>query len=91
MSFTQQMVSSLRNNDRRKQKHIPFEKKDTVKKGNPINSKKYGPVGKHNVEQLLKKKEDNEKEQRIYKIILTLIITILVIFGITYSIKLIYF
>ena len=67
MSFTQQMVSSIRNNDRRKQKHIPFEKKDTVKKGNPINSKKYGPVGKHNIEQLLKKKKKMKKNKEFIK------------------------
>lgn len=91
MSFTQQMVSSLRNNNRRKQKHIPFEKKDSIKKGTPIKSKKFGPVGKHNVEQILQKKQEKENEQRVYKLILTLIITILIIFGITLSIRFIYF
>lgn len=91
MSFTQQMVSSLRNNDRRKQKHSPFEKKDSIKKGSPIKSKKFGPVGKHSVGEILKKKQEKEDEQKIYKLILTLIITIIVIFGITLSIKLIYF
>lgn len=91
MSFTQQMVSSLRNNNRRKQKHTPFEQTPNVKKGTPIKSKKFGVVGKHSVEQILKKKQEKEKEQRVYKILLTLITTILLISGVTFSIRLIFF
>lgn len=91
MSFTQQMVSSIKNNDRRKQKHIPFEQKEIVKKGTPINSKKYSVVGKHEVEQILKDRKDEERQKLIYKIIYTLIITTLIISITTFLIKFTFF
>ena len=90
MSFAQHMVSSLRHNDRRKPKHIPFEKKDETKKGTPIKTKKYGVVEKHEVKKILKQKREGESQIRNIKIVLTIGITLISVIIIYALIELVF-
>ena len=75
------MIASLKSNSRRKNKHSPFSRDNTIyKKGEPIVTKKLTPIESEIL--LLKLKEIRVKEdkQRIYKLIITLVLTI-IIFG----------
>ncbi|PJB15103.1 MAG: hypothetical protein CO118_05135 [Flavobacteriales bacterium CG_4_9_14_3_um_filter_32_8] len=74
------MIASMKNNSRRKNKHTPFSRDNTIyKKGEPIEIKKLTPIESEIL--LLKLKEIRLKEdkQRIYKLIITLVLTIIVI------------
>ena len=86
------MIASIKNN-RRKRKSQVFDKDrySNTKKGTPIISKKFTKIEKDKFLKELHYKQEKENKLRIYKLILTFIITILVISGITFSIKLIYF
>jgi hypothetical protein len=86
------MISSLKANDRRRIKRSIYDKnKNQLRKGNPINTKKLTTQGKEKL--LLKLKENREVENKkiVYKLITSLCITIIVIGGIVFAIKITFF
>lgn len=91
MGFAEQMISSLRNNSRRKKVHIPFEKTDTPQKSTPIKSKNFSQFEKDILAKKLKTSKEIEKNQQLFKLILTLATTIIVIAIIVFTIKLTFF
>ncbi len=91
MGFADQMISSLKNNSRRKRAHIPFEKIKENEHSYPIKSKDFNQLSKKEITQILKQKKVREKENAPIKIILTLIITIVLIAGIIFALKFTFF
>jgi hypothetical protein len=91
MGFADQMISSLKNNSRRKRSHIPFEKNDAIEGKSPLKSKEYNRLSKIEVNRLLKKNKTTEKENLPLKIIISLIITVTIITGIVIVIKFTFF
>jgi len=86
------MISSMKSNNRRKNKHKPFSKyKNEYSKGKAISSKEMTPQEKEEFLLTLKKNRELESKQKVYKLIITLGATILVITGFVFTIKLIFF
>jgi hypothetical protein len=86
------MIASMKNNNRRKNKNKPFS--NYVKeysKGKPISAKEMTPKEKEIFLQKLKENRDLEKQQHIYKLFISLVITIVAIGGFVFMIKFIFF
>ena len=92
MGFAEQMNNSLKRNNRRKAVHIPFSKnKKTYEKSEAIPSKKFSQLEKDILSKKLNANKNLEIEQNRYKVIISFGITILIISGIVFLIKLIFF
>ncbi|PCI95028.1 MAG: hypothetical protein COB15_12490 [Flavobacteriales bacterium] len=92
MAFAANMIASLKLNNRRKSVHNPFSKdKKEYSKGTPIQSKEYTQFEKDLLLKELKENRELEKKQHIYKIIISLGLTIIVISTIVSIIKLTFF
>jgi hypothetical protein len=92
MGFADQMNSSLKRNNRRKAVHTPFSKnKKSYEKSEPIKSKKFNQFEKDLLEKKLNTKRDIENEQNRYKLVISFGVTVLVISGIVFTIKIIFF
>ncbi|MGB0888225.1 MAG: hypothetical protein ACPGSL_08895 [Vicingaceae bacterium] len=86
------MIASMKNNNRRKNKNKPFSKyKKEYTKGKPISVKEMTPQEKENLLETLKQNREIEKKQRIQKLIISLGTTIIVIVGIIFLVKLVFF
>jgi hypothetical protein len=91
MSAIADMVASLKFNDRRKSR-VAFDKdKKDYKKGDPIISKEFTPEEKEQFLKELQVKLELENKQRVYKLIISLGLTVVVITGIVFAIKLTFF
>ncbi len=91
MGFADQMISSLKNNSRRKRTHIPFEKIDTTENKSPLKSKQFDRLSKIEVNRVLIKNKTKEKDNIPLKIIISIIVTITIITGIVFIIKFTFF
>ena len=86
------MISSMKNNSRRKNKHIPFSQNlNNYKKGKPISSKEMTPKEKDLLLKKLKENKEKESKTHIYKLIITLFLTVAVISGIVFILKFTFF
>lgn len=86
------MVASMKNNSRRKNKNKPFSNyKKEYKKGQPISSKEMSDQEKNLLLKQLKKNREVQSKQQVYKLILSLLLTIIVISSLVFLIKLIFF
>ena len=91
MGFAEQMISSIRNNSRRKRVHIPFEKTDSLQKSAPIKSKNFTQFEKDILAKKLQENKETERNQQLFKIIVTIGVTLIVIGIIIFTIKLTFF
>ena len=92
MGFAEQMNNSLKRNNRRKSVHTPFSRnKKSYEKSEPIASKNFTQLEKDLLSKKLKDRKDNEREQNKYKLVVSIGLTVLVISGIVFTIKLIFF
>ena len=86
------MISSMKSNNRRKNKHKPFSKYDkTYKKTSPIKSKEYSQLEKDLLSKKLKENKIHEKEQHLYKLLISIGLTVIVIAGIVFLVKFVFF
>ena len=86
------MVASMKNNSRRKNKHVPFSKDNPkYKKGKAIQSKEFTQLEKDLLMKELKENRESENKQRVYKLIISFGLTIFVISGIIFAIKFTFF
>lgn len=86
------MIASMKNNNRRKNKHVPFSKDNPkYKKGKAIQSKEFTQLEKDLLMKELKENRKLENKQRAYKLIISLGLTIVVISGFIFAVKLIFF
>lgn len=86
------MISSIKSNTRRKDKHAPFS--DTVikyKKGKPLQSKKFTQLEKDILTEELKENRTMENKQRVYKLIISLGLTIIFMLGFISILKFTFF
>ncbi len=92
MTSALDMINSLKFNNRRKSVHTPFSKdKKSYEKGQPVVSKDLSQFEK---DLLLKKLKENrvmENKHRVYKMIISFGLTIIVIGGIVFIIKFTFF
>lgn len=89
--FISSMVSSIKNN-RRKSKTKPFSKYEAeYKKGKPIESKKISLEEKQKILVKLKRNRSKEDKIRMYKILVSILVTILAIGIIVFFTKRIFF
>ena len=85
-------ITSLKNNNRRKNSHIPFdENKTSHKHGKPINSKELTPEEKIKLLAQLKENRKREEKLKAYKMIISLGVTVVVIGIIVFTLKAVYF
>ena len=85
------MISSMKNNSRRKNKHIPFSKNSNkYKRGKAIHSKEFTQLEKELLMQELKENRELENKQRVYKLIISLGLTIIFIIGFVSILKFIF-
>jgi len=92
MAFAANMIASLKLNNRRKSNHSPFSKdKKKYTTGEAIKSKKFTQLEKDILSKKLKEKKEIEREQNKYKLVISFGVTVLVISGIVFTIKLIFF
>jgi len=86
------MRVAIKNNDRRKNKNKPFKNYIAkYTKGRPISFKKLTTQEKRDLILKLRRSKKAENKQGIYKLIISFGLTILVITGIVFTIKLIFF
>ena len=86
------MIASMKNNSRRKNKHIPFSKNSSKhKKGKAIQSKEFSQLEKDLLLKELKENRELENKQRVYKMIISFGLTIVVVSSIVFAIKFIFF
>ncbi len=86
------MIASMKNNNRRKNKSKPFSKyKKEYKKGKPISTKEMTSEEKIKFNQFLKTNREIEKKQRLYKLLISLGGTVIVMASIAYLVKLVFF
>ncbi|NQX97146.1 MAG: hypothetical protein HRT73_04585 [Flavobacteriales bacterium] len=92
MGFAEQMISSIRANNRRKIIHTPFKRnKKNYEKSDSIRSKEYTQFEKDLLSKKLKQNKTLEKEQHLYKLLISFGLTIIVIAGIVFAIKFTFF
>jgi hypothetical protein len=92
MVFAANMIASLKLNNSRKTNHTPFSKgKKEYTKGNSIQSKEFTLFEKNLLKKDLKEKRDIESKQRVYKLIISFGLTIIVISGIVFILKFTFF
>jgi hypothetical protein len=85
------MIASLKNNNRRKNKIKPFSNyKKEYKKGKPISSKELTPQEKEKLLIQLKENRQKEKKLRVYKMGISLGLTVFVIGIIVFLIKIVF-
>ncbi len=92
MAFAANMIASLKLNNRRKTIHTPFSKgKKRVHKKKTILSKNFTQFEKDLLEKNLKEKRELEEKQKIYKVVISIVLTIISIAGIVFAIELTFF
>ena len=91
MGFAEQMISSLKNNNRRKRIHIPFKNIEGTEKTSPLKSKRFTQIEKDILAKELKETRLLENEKRAYKVIITFALTAIVIISIVSVLKFIFF
>ena len=92
MAFAANMIASLKLNNRRKTIHTPFSKaKKEYKKSAAVTSKKLTQLEKDLLLKKLKRIREEENKHRIYKIGITIVLTVIVISGIVFIIKFTFF
>jgi hypothetical protein len=86
------MQSTIKHNDRRKSKNKPFKKYIAkYTKSKPLFSKKLSIQEKRKLLIRLENNRNIDNKQLVYKLIISLILTIIVISGILFIIKLTFF
>lgn len=86
------MIASIKNNSRKgKSKVFDKDRYADVKKGDPIISKEFTPEEKEQFLKELQVKLELENKQHVYKLIISLGLTVVVITGIVFAIKLTFF
>ncbi len=92
MAFAANMIASLKLNNRRKAVHTPFSKDEKkYSKGDSVKSKDFTQFEKDLLRIELKEKRAVENKQKIYKLIITIGLTIIVISGIVFILKFTFF
>ena len=82
------MITSMKTNSRRKDKHTPFSANtNKYKKGKSLSSKEMTDTERVIFQNKLKTNRETEKKQQIYKLIITLFTTIFFMAGIVFLIK----
>lgn len=74
------MIASLKANNRRKKRgHFDRENLDTTKRGKPIESKELTPEARQALLEQIRIDKEIENKKRTYKLILSLVISIVII------------
>ncbi len=90
--FTSAMISSIKNNSRRKKKHFPFsENGEKYKKGKAVLSKEFTQLEKDLLAKEIKENLELENKQRVYKLIITFTLTVIFIIGFVTILRFIFF
>jgi len=84
------MIASIKNN-RRKRKRKPFSGERPIKSGKPIHSKELSSKAKKELLKKLKKDRIDYERKRQYKIVLSLLLTIISIVILVSLIRIVFF